>query len=103
MTDASTSRAPLGRETRVVVSRDAVSAELESETVILGMHDGVYHGLEEVGTRIWALAATPTTLGAIHEVIAAEYDVDPALAWQDLVALAQDLLAAGLLDHVPDE
>lgn len=102
MTDASTARAPLGRGTRVAVSRDAVSAELEEETVILGMHDGVYYGLDRVGTRIWALAAQPTTLGAIHDAIVAEYAVDPAVAWRDLVALAQDLLAAGLFDRLTD-
>lgn len=102
MNDASAARAdtpPLDRETRVVVSRDAVSAELEEETVILGMHDGVYYGLDPVGTRIWQLAATPTSLGVIADTLVAEYDVEAVRAWDDLVSLVRDLLAAGLLER----
>lgn len=101
MTAASADTPALDRTTRVVVSRDAVSAELEGETVILGMHDGVYYGLDAVGTRIWQLAAAPTTLGAIADVLLAEYDVEAARAWEDLLAVAADLLAAGLLERAP--
>lgn len=100
MTDASAAM-PLERETRVVVSRDAVSAELEQETVILGMEDGVYYGLDGVGSRLWALAASPVTLGALHDAIVAEYDVPGDVAWTDIVALVRDLLAAGLLERAP--
>ena len=103
MTAASADTPPLHRDTRVVVSRDAVSAELERETVILGMHDGVYYGLDPVGTRIWQLAASPTTLGAIADALVAEYDVEAARAWEDLVALTRDLLAAGLLERAAAE
>lgn len=101
MTAASADSPALDRDTRVVVSRDAVSAELEQETVILGMHDGVYYGLDAVGTRIWQLAAAPTALGAIADALVAEYDVEPARAWDDLRALVADLLAAGLLERAP--
>ena len=97
MTHASASTVPLGRETRVVVSPDAVSAALEGETVILGMHDGVYYGLDLVGSRIWALAASPATLASIHGTIIAAYEVAPDVAWDDLCAVVRDLLVAGLL------
>lgn len=102
MTDASADSRPLERATRVTVSPDAVSAALEGETVILGMRDGVYYGLDAVGTRIWTLAAQPTTLGEIHAVILQEYDVAAEQAWTDLVALARDLIAAGLLARLPE-
>lgn len=102
MTDASAGDRPLDRATRVMVSADAVSAALQGETVILGMRDGIYYGLDAVGARIWALAAQPTTLGEIHDVIAREYDVTPERAWQDLVALVDDLLGAGLLERTTE-
>lgn len=102
MTDASADRLPLGRATRVTVSPDAVSAALEGETVILGMRDGVYYGLDAVGARIWSIAAQPTTLGAIHDAIIAEYSVPADRAWTDLVALTRDLLAAGLLERLTE-
>lgn len=100
MTDASTAGSQFTRETRVVASSDAASAGLEGETVILGMRDGVYYGLDAVGTRIWALVAEPTTLGTVHAAVVAEYDVTAERAWDDLVALARDLVAAGLLTRL---
>lgn len=102
MTHASASTVPLGRETRVVVSPDAVAAALEGETVILGMQDGVYYGLDSVGSRIWGLAASPATLGSIHSMIVAEYEVAPDAAWDDLCAVVRDLLVAGLLVFATD-
>ena len=92
----------MGRETRVVVSPDAVAAALEGETVILGMQDGVYYGLDSVGSRIWGLAASPATLGSIHSTIVAEYEVAPDAAWDDLCAVVRDLLVAGLLVFATD-
>lgn len=101
MPDASADTLPLDRETRVCASRDAVSADLEGETVILGMHDGVYYGLDHVGARIWTLLAVPTSLGAIHDRVVAEYAVDPDVAWADLLALFRDLLAHALVERLP--
>lgn len=101
MTDASAKSAatPLVRESWVVVSRDQVSADLSGETVILGMRDGVYFGLDGVGSHIWTLAASPTTLGTLHGSVVASYDVDADVAWGDLVALVGALLEAGLFER----
>lgn len=101
MTDASAKSAetPLERESWVVVSRDQVSADLSGETIILGMRDGVYYGLDGVGSLIWAAAAAPTTLGALHQEIVSRYEVDVEVAWVDLVRLVDALLEAGLLER----
>jgi len=37
----------------VVASDEQVSTSLGAETVILGMGDGVYYGLDAVGARVW--------------------------------------------------
>ncbi len=94
--------APLEPGTRLVASRDAVSADLEGETVILSMKDGVYYGIEKVGSLIWRELATPTTLGAVHARIVATYAVAPERAWTDLVAVARDLIASGLAERAAD-
>ena len=43
----------------VVVSKEQVSADLAGESVVLHLKNGVYYGLDAVGTRIWALINTP--------------------------------------------
>lgn len=86
--------------TRLVVTRDQVSANVSGESVILGMHDGVYYGLDPVATRIWDLLQTPTALDAVAGVITAEFDVSREQATSDLLTFAGDLLAHGLVDVV---
>jgi len=91
------SPAPYERATRIVASDTQVSAELDQETVILSTRDGVYFGLDGVGTRVWALVQSPTTLGAIADALVAEFEVDETVALADLGALVADLEANGLV------
>lgn len=91
----------LTRETRIRISDAQVSAALEGETVILSMRDGIYFGLDRVGSRIWELAQRPTTLGAIAQGIVAEFEVDEETAFVDLLRLVQELATHGLVDLIP--
>lgn len=103
MTDASASapQSLLTKESCVVAVKAQVSAVLEGETIILTMRDGVYYAVDQVGSRIWSLTATPTTLGAVHRTLLDEYDVESEVAWRDLVALVEELLHVGLLERAP--
>lgn len=87
-------------DSRVVAGRDQVSANLAGESVILGMRDGVYYGLDAVATRIWELLGEPRVLSEIAATIAAEFDVSPERAGEDLLAFAAELRAHGLIDIV---
>ena len=88
--------------TRVVVSRDQVSTNLSGEEVILSVKDGVYYGLDPVGARIWALMQERHSLAEVADTITAEYDVERDRALDDLLRLATDLLASGLIEVVPE-
>ncbi|MBI1808595.1 MAG: PqqD family protein [Gemmatimonadetes bacterium] len=92
----------LSPSSRVVVSRDQVSTNLSGEEVILSVKDGVYFGLDPVGARIWALLQERRTLDDVADAVAAEYEVDRARALADLLALAAELLDAGLIEVVPE-
>lgn len=91
----------LTRETRIVVAGDQVSADLEGETVILSMRDGVYYGLDRVGSRIWHAFAAPVALGDVLRLILEEFDVEEPQAWADLERLVGELLANGLVVRSP--
>ncbi len=88
---------PLNGQTRVVASPDQIFSDLGGEIVILNVASGVYHGLDEVGARIWHLLQQPQTVEDIRRTIEAEYEVDPELCRQDVSALLQQLLEAGLI------
>jgi hypothetical protein len=72
-------------------SHQQVSSEVGEETVILHLVDGVYYGLDPVGTSIWRLLQEPRAVAEIRDRIVEEYDVAPDRCERDLVALLRDL------------
>jgi hypothetical protein len=71
--------------------------EVGEECVILDLRDGFYYGLDEVGSRVWALIQTPITVEAIRDLLVAEYEVDPVCCELDLLQLLHNMAALGLI------
>lgn len=92
---------PISLESVVVVSPDAVSRELDGEAVILELASGTYFGLNDVGTRIWALIGERRSLRQVFEALRQEYDVQPEALERDLVELVERMREKGLVDVVP--
>jgi hypothetical protein len=88
----------LSKQSVVTVAKDQVSCNLGDEAAILNMKDGIYYGLDPVGTQVWKLLQTPRKIADIHEVLLQEYDVEPERCQSDLLALLEDLLGAGLIE-----
>ncbi len=82
----------------ISVTKEAVHCDLEDEVVILGLKDGVYYGLNPVGSFIWKLIQKPISVGEIKEAILKEYDVDEETCENDLQELLDDLLDKGLIE-----
>ena len=75
----------------VVLSDEQVSTSLGQETVILGMEDGVYYGLDAVGARVWALLATPHRVSELVRAVVGEFDVTSEQCERDVLALLDEL------------
>jgi hypothetical protein len=82
----------------VAVSPNQVSSDLDGEVVILNLHSGVYHGLEEVGARVWGLIREPAPVRHLRDALLDEYDVEPLRCEEDLIALLGELKDHGLLE-----
>ena len=78
-------------------NENVVSRELEGEAVILNLESGVYFGLNEVGTRIWALIQQHGSLRKVLEAALQEYEVAPQVLENDLLQLIEQLQARGLV------
>ena len=88
-------------QSHVVVSDDQVSTSVGGEVVILGMHDGVYYGLDPVGARIWQLLQTPRAVSEIVAAIVSEFAVTPLQCETDALVLLSDLMTRGLVREAP--
>lgn len=84
-------------DSHVVVVREQVTSHLGDESVILSLNDGMYYGLNSLGTRIWGLLDRPRPVREICEMIQEGYEVGPAECEQAVLALLRDLIARGLV------
>ncbi|GAB6039770.1 lasso peptide biosynthesis PqqD family chaperone [Endothiovibrio diazotrophicus] len=78
-------------------SEEQVAAEVDGEVVMMSIERGNYYGLDEVGSRIWQLIETPTTLDALCDALTAEFDVDAATCESDVTRFLEELDEQGLV------
>ena len=81
----------------VTIPEDVVHQKVGDEVVLLNLAAGVYYGLDPVGSRFWELLLEHGSLRAAFERMTQEYDVEPAILERDLLGLAQELAAKGLI------
>jgi hypothetical protein len=86
----------------VVAADDQISCKLEGQAAILNLSSGIYYGLNEVGSTVWELIASPRCVAEIRDALLQCYDVEAPQCDRDLKALLCDLASHGLI-KVSDE
>ena len=86
---------------KITISEEALSQEVNGETVILDLKSESYFGLDEVGTRIWQLLQEHGDVQKTFDVMLDEFDVAEDQLENDMSALLDEMLEKGLL-HVEE-
>lgn len=83
---------------------DAIATEVvDGELVLLQLNDGVYFGLDRLGTQIWHWLAAGHSLEQVSADLGDAYRSEPQERLQlDLQALVNALLAANLVEPSTD-
>ncbi|MBW4596890.1 MAG: PqqD family peptide modification chaperone [Brasilonema angustatum HA4187-MV1] len=81
----------------VVAAVEQISSDLGGEAVILNLKSGVYHGLNEIGARIWNIIQQPKVVNDIKQTLLEEYEVEPKVCMRDILALLEELKAVDLV------
>lgn len=80
-----------------------VAAELDGETVLFDEDTGHLHTLDPVATVVWGCFDGQASLGEIASELAGAFGADRAVVVADVLRLARELGAQGVLDGVaPD-
>jgi len=82
---------------RVTVPDDVLISHLQDESVILNLDSERYYGLDNVGTRFLSVVTTSESIETAYQRLRVEYDVDPQILRNDLLALIENLIDQGLL------
>ena len=79
---------------------DHLSSDLGGETVILHMGEGVYFGLDEVGTVIWKLIQEPRQVAEVCDELRVEYEVEEGRCEEAVLRLLREMSEAGLIKAI---
>ncbi len=77
--------------------------ELDGESVLLNLDNGRYYGLDEVGTRLYELLTTSSSVEAALTAALEEYEVGEGALRGDVSALIARLVDEGLLEIADGE
>ena len=88
----------LTRDARLKVLEQVVTRQVGDETVLLNLESGTYFGLDPVGSRFLELLQAEGALAAIIARMLEEFDVTETQLEADLVRLADEMFASGLLE-----
>ena len=88
----------LAMSSTVVVAAEVLSSELGTEHVLLNLRDGMYYGLEAVGSEVWTLLQRPITVAEICRVVSETHDVEPERCRADVIRLLSDMAERRLVD-----
>lgn len=80
------------------VPQSVVFRSFPSETVVLNLQTGKYHGLNPTAGRMLEALSGAASVGAAAELLAAEYGRDTDAVEEDLCGLCRALLERGLIE-----
>jgi len=81
----------------VVQAENLLSSELDGDTVLMGVNQAAYYGLDSTGQRIWNLIAEPRQVSEVCDLLIAEYDVDRTTCEHMVFAFLNELYKEGLI------
>jgi hypothetical protein len=84
-------------ERKACLPEHVVYRDFVTETVILNLETGNYHGINRTGGQILAALERAETVGAAARALAEEYGRGVAEVERDVCAFCADLLARGLI------
>lgn len=82
---------------RVSTAPDVLVRVIGDEAVLLHLGRELYLGLDPVGTRMWTVLQSTTSIEAAFDALKEEYDVPPEILREDLKEFLDDLLRQGLI------
>ena len=70
----------------------------QTDTFLLNTRTNLYYALDEVGARLWSLLTAKESLRKCCQILLQEYEVEPLVLEQDILALVEDLVKNGLVE-----
>jgi hypothetical protein len=85
---------------KISVPKSVLVRVFENESVILNLDTESYHGLDDMGTRMWTTLTQSASIQEAFETLLSAYEVEPAQLRQDLDEFLEKLRQRGMVELV---
>ena len=85
---------------KISVPEQVLVRTFKNESVLLNLDTECYHGLDDVGTRMWQALSQSENIQAAFEALLPEYEVDGATLHKDLEAFIESMVERGLVEVI---
>ena len=85
---------------KISVPKHVLVRVFENESVILNLDTESYHGLDDVGTRMWTVITQSASIQEAFEALLSAYEVEPTRLRQDLDDFLEKLRQRGMVELV---
>ena len=77
-----------------IISRnpEIIHSVMDDEVVMMSVDQGLYFGIDAIGTHIWTLLETPVKVEYLIEKLTAHYNVEQAVCENDTMLFLNDML-----------
>ena len=77
-----------------VISRnpEIIHSAMDSEVVMMSVDQGLFFGIDTIGTHIWNLIETPLKVEDLIEKLVVSYDVERSVCENDTLLFLNDML-----------
>jgi hypothetical protein len=83
---------------RVSWAPQHLATEVNGTIILMSVDQGVYCGLDTIGSDVWRRLAQPTTIGMLCDAMAADYKGDRGQITADILDLLTSLRDQRLID-----
>jgi hypothetical protein len=91
---------PISFKAKISVPKQVLVRTFQNESVLLNLDSESYHGLDDVGTRMWQALSQSANIQAAYESLLPEYEVDAATLQKDLEAFIENMVERGLVEVI---
>jgi hypothetical protein len=91
---------PISFNAKISVPKQVLVRTFQNESVLLNLDSESYHGLDDVGTRMWQALSQSANIQAAYESLLPEYEVDAATLQKDLEAFIENMVERGLVEVI---
>jgi hypothetical protein len=87
---------------RVVRSKDFITSTVDNDLVMMSLEKGIYYGLDEIGSHVWAHIAEPITIHDLCQKMTSQFEVGADQCQTDVLAFLHELQKENMI-HVVAE